>query len=546
MSAFQFVEYPPYGEPTLTSCRGLGELAAPGELLSAAFGIHADQSVADVSFTVSSLRGTNGREIADGAIDLRIVKVWAQAGVGVYQSASTLVPELLVKDDRVGFQDSYSSWCGHWNHALQRKHYYRPPPVDDIGVARTGLAVGETKQIWLSVRVPAECPAGMYEAQITATDGRDVCEMVFRLEVLPIALADATQDLFLWYKGTLDCQLPQHYLTPSAFEAQLRDIYAHGFRSISLNEPRVETRRIALEIAKRVGFRRNVVLTEPFDEVLDAREYAPLTPVYYLSDELDTRGTSAVAHHVSNWRDAKKTGARTMISLINASTARRFDASGNIGHAPDTFAYYLPANLRHVASAAAASGNASTYYYWLSHMEKPLVHRALAGVYLWKSGAAGIAPYCYQHLPQFPNSPFDDFDEWEPGFHVGQERRPFKDHMTTYPSRGGSIPTLQWKGLSDGITDLRYLMTLDAIVARALTAPSAAIRERAATVRARTNVFLDRVSLTDIDIVSETIREPYSGIAPADYRAFRVQMARDAVDLSALMQADAHNAGVSA
>jgi hypothetical protein len=178
-------------------------------------------------------------------------------------------------------------------------------------------------------------------------------------------------------------------------------------------------------------------------------------------------------------------------------------------------------------------------------MEKPLVHRALAGVYLWKSGAAGIAPYCYQHLPQFPNSPFNDFDEWEPGFHVGQERRPFKDHMTTYPARGGSIPTLQWKGLSDGITDLRYLTTLDATITRALSAPSASVRSSAAMIRARTNAFLDRVSLTDIDIVSETNREPYPGIAPADYRAFRVQMARDAVELSASLRAEAQNAGAA-
>jgi len=543
MTAFQFVDYPPYGEPALEPCHGLGEVAAPGELLSAAFGIRSEHPVAEVSFSVSGLVASGGAEIPRDSLDLRIVKVWAQAGVGVYQSASVSVPELLVKDDRGDFQDSYSSWCGHWKHALQRNHYYRPPRVDDTGVARTRLSPGETKQVWLSIHVPTSCKPGAYDATITATDGRDSREMPLRVEVLPIALAEAAPDLFLWYKGTLDCQLPQHYLSPNAFEAQLRDIYAHGFRSISLNEPRTETRRTALEIAKRVGFRRNVVLTEPFDEVLDGREYAPLTPVYYLSDELDTRGGSAVAHHVSNWQQAKKAGARSMISLINASNARRFDVAGSIGHAPDAFAYYLPANLHHFASAS--PGNTSTYYYWLSHMEKPLVHRALAGVYLWKSGAAGIAPYCYQHLPQFPNSPFNDFDEWEPGFHVGQERRPFKDHMTTYPARGGSIPTLQWKGLSDGITDLRYLTTLDATITRALSAPSAPVRSSAAMIRARTNAFLDRVSLTDIDIVSETNREPYPGIAPADYRAFRVQMARDAVELSASLRAEAQNAGAA-
>jgi hypothetical protein len=168
-------------------------------------------------------------------------------------------------------------------------------------------------------------------------------------------------------------------------------------------------------------------------------------------------------------------------------------------------------------------------------MEKPLVHRVLAGAYLWRSGAAGIAPYCYQHLPIAPNSPFDDFDEWEPGFQVGAERRPFKDHMTTYPAHGGVIPTLQWKGLSDGITDLRYLTTLDALVKRAETAGSDDTRRRASAARDRVGAFLDRVSLTDIDIVSDTTRVPYSGIAPSAYRAFRESMARDAVELSGML-----------
>ena len=35
-----------------------------------------------------------------------------------------------------------------------------------------------------------------------------------------------------------------------------------------------------------------------------------------------------------------------------------------------------------------------------------------------------------------------------------------KDHLATYPARRGSVPTLQWKGLSAGLYDLRYLETL--------------------------------------------------------------------------------------
>jgi hypothetical protein len=164
-------------------------------------------------------------------------------------------------------------------------------------------------------------------------------------------------------------------------------------------------------------------------------------------------------------------------------------------------------------------------------MEKPLLHRVLAGFYLWTSGASGIAPYCYQHRPRYPSSPFDDFDEWEPGFHVGAERRPFKDHMTTYPARTGSIPTLQWKGLSDGLTDLRYLTTLEAVLRDAAADDRVAVRALAADIVRRRDALLARVSLGDIDIVAEATTVPYADGRAIDLRAAREQVARDVIAL---------------
>ena len=222
-----------------------------------------------------------------------------------------------------------------------------------------------------------------------------------------------------------------------------------------------------------------------------------------------------------------------MASLLHRGAERRFGEAGDIGHPPDVVSYYLPHNLEYFLAHSESPDLRSreTYYYWLSHMEKPLLHRVLAGFYLWNSGASGIAPYCYQHLPRYPYSPFDDFDEWEPGFHVGAERRPFKDHMTTYPARGGSIPTVQWKGLSDGITDLRYLTTLDRAVPAALAHEHARVRALAADVVQRRDALLARFSLTRIDIVSEQSAAPYDDLYAADLYAAREQIARDTVAL---------------
>lgn len=399
---------------------------------------------------------------------------------------------------------------------------------------------GETKQVWVTVRVPSGAPPGTYTGAISAVSENTSYELPLELEVLPLRLREATQDALLWYKGTLDCTAPQHYVPPHIFEAQLRDIFAHGFRSISLTETRPDTLRRALALARKAGFARNVVLVEPYVEGMQADDFASLTPLYYLSDELDARGQAAVSHHIANWKAAKGVGGRTMISLLNSATARRFDLAGDIGHSPDIFSFYLPMNRSYFAGGAGRE----SYYYWLSHMEKPVTHRVLAGLYLWRSGAAGIAPYCYQHRPRYPNSPFDDFDEWEPEAQGTGDGRLFKDHMTTYPARGGTIPTLQWKGLSDGLTDLRYLTTVDALIEAASRSDSEHVRRQASDVRARMHRFLDRLSLNSIEIVSETDPLPYAEIAPSAYSDFREQMARDAVLLQRLLSAEPAHAAV--
>ena len=526
MSDVRFVLHAPYGRASADACVGLRRCATPGELLSLAVGIRAERAVADVSFTAAPLSGPSGA-LSNGTIDVHVVKVWEQAGIGVYQTAPVSVPELLVKDDRTEMRDGYSMWCGHWRHLGRRTPYYRPPEARLHGVACTSLSAREQKQIWLTTRIPDRCPAGIYTSVLLATTAGSATELPVTIEVLPLSLAEAKQDLMLWFKGSLDCRRNQHFLRSDQFEVQLRDIYDHGFRTISLNESDPELFRTALAIARSVGFRR-VVLSEPFVDGLDASDLGDMTVVYYLSDELDGRGRETASHHVANWREARRRGLRTMISLLNCSSARRFETHGDIGHEPDVFAFYLPRN-RGALAGSERPGVGQTYYYWLAHMEKPLLHRVLSGCYLWKSGADGISPYCYQHLPVYSNSPLDDFDTWEPASVPGSGR--FKDHMVTYPAQRGVIGTVQWKGMSDGITDLRYLTTVDGLIADASGSPSNALRQRAASLRGYIDRFLDRISLSEINIDSDNDPMPYSDLGAETLSAFREEIAREGAAL---------------
>lgn len=544
VSAFAFVVFPPYSIQSGATLEGLEGFGTPGEQVSLAFGMHAEEPVT-VEVTSSSLSGSSG-VIPDTAIELHVVHVWKQAGVGVYQSTSMTVPELLVKDDPLEFRDSYGNRCGHWRHPFRHGRYYVPPIVRRHGPPRFSLGRAMTKQLWVTVQIPSSAMPGFYEGsvRVTGVDAKRSAELPVRLEVLPLRLSEAKHDLLLWYKGTLDCRFPQHYVSEPTFKAQLRDIYDHGFRGISLNERDPRLLRRALAIARDVGFRGNVILTAPYAEGISREEFGGLTPLYYVSDELDARGPTAVSQHVANWRAARQATGRTMASLLRHSSSRRFHDVGDIGHAPDVVSLYVPNNLQYFADGMLRphEDRGQIYYYWPSHMEKPLTHRVLAGVYLWRSGAAGIAPYCYQHLPQYPNSPFDDFDQWEPDFHVGADRRPFKDHMSTYRARDGSIGTLQWKGVSDGITDLRYLTTLEATLTAAAESSSAEVRRSVAAVRERTDNFLARISLKTIDILSDDGLEPYADIASGEYQRFREQVARDTIALRAEAKLDSPGA----
>jgi len=532
--ALIFHEHLPFAPlPTGRILEELRTAGAPGEMISASFSVEASEHV-ELSLQVSELATEQGAL----PVELHLVHIWDQAGIGLYQSDRQPVAELLLKSDREPLSDGYQAACGHKRHFYRRGNYYRAPDARLSGEVSATLRAGEKKQFWISAKLPDNATPAIYHGFVSVsltTESSREEHLPLRLEILPIHLAEPPQDLFLWYKGVLDCRLPQHYVSESIMRAQLQDIRDHGFTSISLGQVSPEYLQGAIDIARAVGFRRNVLLEGPFDRRYSGLRFGELRPIYYLSDKLDLRRFSfSTRHHFRNWKFARAAGGASMCSLMRRDFSRRLLDDQDIGHAPDIFNYYLPSNLDYFRMHAAFTElrNHKTYYYWQCHMEKPDLHRVLAGLFLWKSKADGIAPYCYQHRPRFPNSAFNDFDEWEPGYFFGPENRPFKDHMSTYPAAAGSIPTLQWKGLSAGLYDLRYLVTLQAVLDKALAAGSKSLARRAAEMRAEVERFLGRISLHTIAILDEQNAEPYRDIQPAEYEQFRRMMAEALLELT--------------
>lgn len=501
---------------------------APGEVLGFRFEVESSEAVEDLRVRLDS------RDDRQSTVELFWIKRWSQAGVGVYQAQSIEVEELLVKDDRVKYTDKYKAERKNWRHAFNPLQVYCAPSVPFHDELRSSFKANESKSIYVRVKLPAVSDTESVRFEFFDKDN-SIASLVIHVAALPISLIQPSHDFFIWFKGSLDWRNTQHFLSESDYRLQLNDIYDHGFTSISISEVNTEIAQKAIEIAEEIGFDRNLVLIPPYPE-LHKLKFAKAAPILYISDELDMHidypGTSnaeeLIGYHKLNYQRANSANASTMSSLLNHTFIKRLQSTGDIGHCPGILSLYLNRNREYIQFLQDIPKTESKlFYYWQCFMEKPNLNRVLAGLYLWKSGAAGISPYCYQHMPKFPNSPFNDFDEWEPDFHESGINRPFKDHMTTYPVKDGVLATLQWEALRDGIADLKYLTTLHDKLDYAERIGTEADRRLASDIRMRTEGFLSRISLTKIDINSESVIEPYDTIDATEYDAFRNQIIDD-------------------
>ncbi len=530
MTSLRAVSHFPYDFELTTETGQVSGVACRDEMLSMAFSLVTDEATPLLELELSPLK-TSGGATLDA--DLHVVHRWLQSGVGVFQTNPIRVGELLLKDDETVFKDGYRRRCAsiHLHRSATR---YAPPKVRLTGNVNVGLEPLNARQFWISVPVSARARPAVYRGTIKVRHGRKITlEIDVSVEVLPITLMEPKQDLMLWYRGTLNCHHPQHYVSPRAFEAQLKDIYAHGFRSISLWETDPALLQKAVDIAQRAGFRNFVVLDGHNRQLWSQVNFGRLTPIAYVSDELDGNGIEGMEAHMARFQSARAAGASTMASVVLWNTRERLGQADGVE--PDVVSVYAPTNVGRLLVRRHSGGRSSsgrTWYYWQAHMEKPLVHRLLAGLFLWKTGADGISPYCYQHLPGMPYSPFDDFDPWEPTSHQSIDSRPFRDHMATYPAKKGVIPTVQWKGMADGLTDLRYLVTLDHHLDRASQSTVPAVREKAAKLRAGVTAIADRIPWLGLDILSATNPVPAPGVAK-ELRDLRVNILEALRELAA-------------
>jgi len=469
---------PPLGRLSVTACRG--------ERPFLTFAARTKRPVNDLRITAMDLRGPGGQVIPSRVVDVRVVKVWRQSSPGQIRLGRGVpardIPELLVYDDALGFQDGFVKVDG------KRTAYRPPPPVKPP--LRTDLAAGLTKQFWVTVTVAANTAPGSYRGALKLRGrGASDTALPLEIEVLPWALPRPSKlyGTYDWYVS----ENPKSYIYKSEQRhvAELRAMQEAGMDTIALWVQREKDVRLILRRMKTAGMRGPFVTLGYFnatpEQIAEARRTAEeygIPVCFYGKDE--PNNPMKIRVHLARVRSAVAGGGRTMAAITVPYVLRLKDPKSEpyaLSAGPvmplhwanvaveHTYAQYL--RLR----AAGRMGRLAPRQtiYWQYYVEVPTMNRFLAGFHVWAAGMDGAFPNVF--MSYLPASPYNDGDRRPPD-RRGRVARP---SCTVYPTQAEPIPTLQWESWRAGITDSRYVTLLTREITRARRTGRAKVADRA-------------------------------------------------------------------
>ena len=470
--------------------------AAPGEYEPAAFVVVPAEDTT-VTFELDDLRGA-GHVIPRSALNLRLVKVWYQAGITVGETDKhILTPELLLKDDAL----------------VEVDYDKKANRVRDIDAPRDArdlqpvfIPARSAQQFWLTVHVPGDAVPGAYTGAVTVrAEGLGDRRLELAVQVWPIDLVEPDLEYCLYYRGFLGGAVPKivssEQKTPQQLEAEFRNMMAHGITNPNVYQ-RVNVKPDGTFDAK-YGSRVDFTYLEQYLEIRD-RVGLKSGPLYYLgvgtgsstneaeiADRIDLMGQilawargrgiedvyfqgsdeargEALKRQRRMWERVHEIGGRIFV----ATSTGFFDLVGDLLDLP-VVARESPADVPRVH----ALGHRIHYYSNpAGAIEQPYTFRYRFGHWLDLSGMDGVQTYAYQHGTGPGKSMgrmWDDFDD----------PNVYRSIAFAYPTVDGVVDTLQWEGVREGVDDVRYLAALRKAIERAATHPDSAVAETGREIR---------------------------------------------------------------
>ena len=414
----------------------------PDQVQAATFCLYSSKSLANVSASVPGDLQSVGHVFSRGNINIHVVKVWQQEGAGPLQDPDTsaLVPELLVKDDRVPLSGT-------------------APAVRLNGAPVTDIPADTTKQFWVTVTVPRGTFPARYTGalRVTGSGLAPAATVPIDITVMPLRLLSPAKQYAINLRSRLD-PVPGAETLPSAdgrdlvtdfvskdvLDKQLADIYAHGVRIPTLyDSPQT--------LAEAVAEYRQYAMGEPYvyrgagdpAAVEAARKQTAAGPFFFYDDDSPLSATGP--------RYSALVGDKLLPATFITRVEDYEAVGGGLGLAiysrDSAYAQKL------VQTKGVRTSETRDWWYWPASDENALQNRLDAGFLLWRANLYGAFLPAYQ--APFGTDPYDDTSQGAPTFLAA-----YRPAMLTYPAADGVIDTLQWEAVREGVTDVRYLTTL--------------------------------------------------------------------------------------
>lgn len=413
----------------------------PDQVQAASFCLYSAKALSNVTVAVPNDLQAVGHTFARANINIHVVKVWEQGGAGPLQDADTsaLVPELLVKDDRLALTGA-------------------APAVRLTGAPVTDIPADTTKQFWITVTVPRGTFPTRYTGtlKVTGTGLAPAVTVPIDITVMPLRLLSPAKQYAINLRSRLDPapaetlpsadghDLSTDFVSKDTLDKQLADIYAHGVRIPTLyDSPQT--------LAQAVTEYRQYAMGEPYvyrgagdpAAIEAARKQTPAGSFFFYDDDSPL---SAAGPRLS---------ALTTNKLQPTTFLTRPEDYDAIGSSLGLAIYSLgsPYAQKMVQTKGLRTAGTRDWWYWPASNENPLQNRLDSGYLLWRANLYGAFLPAYQ--APFGTDPYDETSQGAPAFLAA-----YRPQMLTYPAQDGVIDTLQWEAVREGITDVRYLTTL--------------------------------------------------------------------------------------